>query len=85
MVNAWYCDAMENCIPPGEILENRSSPGFPMGKTWNSGPGEMRKDRLSPGENLGKTRFFPGFPLGKSWNSGPDGPFWGNGGKPKMA
>ncbi len=76
---------LENCISPGESLENRSSPGFPLGKTWNPGPGEMRKDRLSPGENLGETRNSPGFPLVKSWNSGPDGPFWGNRGKPKMA
>ena len=58
---------LENCIPPGESLENRSSPGFPLGKTWNSGPGEMREDRLSPGEKL---EFQPGrSTLGKAWET----------------
>ena len=83
--NTRFSPGLENCISPGESLENRFSPGIFQGKTWNPGPGEMREDRLSPGENLGKTRFSPGFPLVKSWNSGPDGPFWRNHGKPKMA
>jgi len=83
--NTRFSPGLGNCIPPGENLSDRFSPGFPLVKTWNPGPGGGRKDRLSPGENLGETRFSPGFPLVKSWNSDPDGPFWGNRGKPKMA
>ena len=54
---------LENCIPPGESLENRSSPGFPWGK-----PGIPALVKCGKtGFPQGKTRGKPCFPQVSPW------------------